>query len=301
MSNTNKRDPVSRLDLNLFRVFSAIYKERSLTRAADRLCVSQSAVSHSLTKMRDQLGDPLFIREPKGVTPTAFSKLIWPDVQNGLAIFDRTANRTASFDPNNDVKQITIAINEVAEPSILPILVKAIQKEAPKVWVDSVKINRASMRADLATEKLDCVIDVAHPADPQLMHSQITSDEFVVVSRAKSLIDYEGYLTAEHVTVSSRRTGKSVEDWELSRQGINRTITTRCQNYNSALQLVANSDLLLTMPRSLAVSNNKLLNNFIHDLPVEIPPVDLHMFWHEEREDSASNIWLRNILLELYS
>ncbi|MBK5395927.1 LysR family transcriptional regulator [Pseudomonas sp. TH39(2020)] len=298
MNKINNSVSLEKLDLNLFRVFAIIYQERNLTRAAERLCVSQSAVSHALARMREQLEDPLFVRESQGVLPTPLAKRIWPDVEEGLRYFQRASRRSENFDPARDVEQIALAMNDEVEPTLLPILVSALHQEASNIRIASVRVDRSSLKSDLATGKLDCVIDVAQAADEQLMHTSLTKDDFVVVSRNPGVIDHASYLAAEHVTVSSRRAGRSLEDWELARLGIHRRITVRAQHYQSAYRLVAESNLLLTIPRSLALELNVVFNNHIHELPVPIPPVELHMFWHKERDKNPANVWLRNTVLK---
>jgi DNA-binding transcriptional LysR family regulator len=297
MNMRNNPNSLARLDLNLFRVFSMIYRERNLSRAAEHLCISQSAVSHALARMRLQLDDPLFVRGAQGVMPTPLAKRIWPDVEDGLRFFQRAASRSESFDPTRDIEQVTLALNDEAEPTLLPILVSSLRQQVGNIRIASVRIDRSTFRSDLAAGRLDCVIDVAQAADDQLRHIPLTIADFVVVSRTAAAVDLTDYLAAEHITVSSRRTGRSLEDWELARQGIHRLVAVRCQHYQSACRLVAESDLLLTMPRSLAVSVNAVFSNHIHELPAQIPPVELHLFWHGEREKYPANVWLRHTLL----
>ncbi|QJI37117.1 LysR family transcriptional regulator [Pseudomonas sp. ADAK13] len=297
MNKSNDSQGLARLDLNLFRVFAVIYQELNLTRAAERLCISQSAVSHSLARMREQLDDPLFVRESQGVLPTPLAKRIWPDVEEGLRYFQRASKRSENFDPSRDIEQITFAMNDEVEPTLLPILVSALRQEAAYIRIACVRVDRSSLKSDLATGRLDCVIDVAQAADEQLMHTSLTKDDFVVMSRSQAVIDYATYLAGEHVTVSSRRAGRSLEDWELARLGIHRQITVRAQHYQSACRLVADSDLLLTIPRSLAQSLNAVFNNCVQELPVPIRPVELHLFWHEERDKNPGSVWLRDTVL----
>lgn len=298
MNKDNVFDRIARLDLNLFRVFAVIYRERNLTRAAERLCISQSAVSHALARMRQQLDDPLFVREAQGVVPTALAMQMWPDIEEGLGFFQRAVDRGESFDPARDIEQVTLAMNDEIEPILLPVFAAALQREAPGLRIASVRVNRPTLRADLATGRLDCAIDVAQAAEESLQHAPLTRDEFVVVSNTADPIDRAAYLAAGHVTVSARRTGRSLEDWELTRQGIERCVLARCQHYQSACRLVAAGDLLLTIPHSLALAANALIGNHIHSLPVAIPPVELHLFWHREREKNPANGWLRNTLLQ---
>lgn len=297
MNKNNVFGRMARLDLNLLRVFAVIYRERNLTRAAERLCISQSAVSHALARMRQQLDDPLFVREAQGVVPTALAMQMWPDIEEGLGFFQRAVVRGESFDPARDIEQVTLAMNDEIEPILLPLLAAALLSEAPALRIASVRVNRPTLRADLASGRLDCAIDVAQAVKDSLQHAPLVRDEFVVTSRTAEPIDRAGYLSAGHVTVSARRTGRSLEDLELTRQGVERRVLARCQHYHSACQLVAASDLLLTLPRSLAQATNVLIGNHIHTLPVAIPPVELHLFWHREKEKSPASAWLRNTML----
>lgn len=301
MNKNNDSNPLARLDLNLFRAFAVIYQERNLTRAAERLCISQSAVSHALARMRQQLDDPLFVREAQGVLPTALATQMWPDIEDGLGFFQRAIDRGTRFDAARDIGRLTLAMNDEVEPILLPVLTQALMEEAPAARISSVRVSRPTLGADLATGRLDCAIDVAHVAEESLQHAPLTRDEFVVVSRSSVPVDHAGYLAAGHVTVSARRTGHSLEDWELTRQGIERRVVMRCQHYQSACQLVAASDLLLTIPRSLALATHALAGNHIHTLPIAIPPVELHLFWHREREKNPANAWLRNTLFDQFA
>lgn len=287
------RPDISRLDLNLFRVFDTIYRERNLTRAAEILCLSQSAVSHAIGRLRVQLGDPLFVREGQGVVPTPLADRLSPDIQDALALFRQAVHRSQAFEPARDIGQITLAMNDELEPSILPLLVRAFRTAVPTVRVASVRLDRASLRADLAAGRLDCAIDVAQPVSPDLCHALLLQDDFVVVSRVPRALDLAAYLAAQHITVSSRRTGRAVEDLGLSRLGLERQVVLRCQHYEAACRIVADSDLLLTMPRRQAEAINTAVGNVVLELPLALPGIELHVYWHRQREADPANQWLR--------
>lgn len=284
---------ISRLDLNLFRVFDIIYRERNLTRAAGILCLSQSAVSHAIGRLRGQLGDPLFVREGQGVVPTPLADRLWPDIQEALALFRQAVHRSQAFDPARDVTQVTLAMNDELEPSILPVLVSGLRAVVPELRVASVRLDRASLRADLAAGRLDCAIDIAQPVSPDLGHALLLQDDFVVVSRRPLMLDAASYLAARHVTVSSRRTGRAVEDLGLARLGLEREVVMRCQHYEAACRIVADSDLLLTLPRRQAEAINRAVGNVVLELPVPLAGIELHLYWHRQREADPANRWLR--------
>lgn len=285
------------IDLNLFRVFDTIYRERNLTRAAQILCLSQSAVSHAVGRLRKQLGDPLFVREGQGMVPTPLADRLWPDIQQALVLLRQSVHRSQDFDLQRDISQITLAMNDELEPSILPVLVRALRTQLPQLNVASVRLDRANLRADLAAGRLDCAIDIAQPVSADVGHDLLLEDDFVVVSRLPRVLDKAAYMAAEHITVSSRRTGRAIEDWGLARLGLERQIVMRCQHYEAACRMVAESDLLLTMPRRQAEAINQSLGNAILALPVALAGVELHLYWHRQHEVDPANRWLRDTVL----
>lgn len=297
MSDVHHRNPLTRLDLNLFRVFDVVYRERNLTRAAERLSLSQSAVSHALARMREQLGDPLFLREAQGVAPTPLATRIWPHVQEGLAILNRAVAHSERFEPERDVARVTLAMNDEIEPALLPTLMQVLRKRVPGIAVNSVRLDRKSLKSDLATGRLDLAIDVAQAMAEGLSQAFLMEDDWVVVSRNPEPLRRRQYLAADHVTVSSRRSGRSIEDIELARLGITRRISARCQHYGTACRLVAESDWLLTMPRRLAESFGASAGGSVQDLPIALPRVKLYLFWHPDREEDPASRWLRETLL----
>lgn len=296
MNKINYESRLARFDLNLFRVFATVYREGNLTRAADRLALSQSAISHALSRMRQQMDDPLFVREAQGVVPTPLAHRLWPGVRDGLDMLGQAMMLGDHFEPTRDIGKLRLAINDKAEPGLLPRLVRALHAQIPELVIESVRVERDSLKSDLAAGRLGFAIDVFQGTVEGLSSSLLLRDEWVVVSRSADPVTRKVYLSAAHAIVSSRQTGRAAEDFELSRQGVSRKIVARCQNYESASRLVAQSDMLLTMPRGLAESINKYLGNKIHPLPLQQSELRLHLFWHAEREHDPATLWLRSVL-----
>jgi DNA-binding transcriptional LysR family regulator len=290
---------LARLDLNLFRVFDVVLRERNLTRAAEVLFLSQSAVSHALARLRDQLGEPLFVREGRGVAPTPFAERLAPGIREALSLLEGAVHHTRGFDPRRDVGQFTLAMNDVLEPSILPPLVARLREHAPGARVASVRLDRARLERDLASGRLDLAVDVEQPTGADLRHAPLLRDTFCVVSRRRRRLDVAAYMAARHVTVSSRRTGLAVEDLVLSRLGYQRDVTVRCQHSEAAFHIVSGSDLLLTMARRRAEALQALLGNHLLPMPLSLPPLELHLYWHRRSDAEPRNRWLRDELLAL--
>lgn len=290
---------LARLDLNLFRVFDVVLRERNLTRAAEVLFLSQSAVSHALARLKEQLGEPLFIREGRGVAPTPLAERLAPEIREALALLQQAVDRTRDFDPRRDVGTFTLAMNDVLEPSILPALVARFREMSPAVRVSSIRLERARLERDLASGRLDLAIDVEQTTGAELRHTALIRDTFCVVSRKRRRLDVAAYMAARHVTVSSRRTGLAVEDLVLSRLGYQRDVSVRCQHHQAACRIVAGSDLLLTMPRRRALELNEGLGNHVLPMPLALPPLELHLYWHRQADTEPRSRWLRSELLAL--
>ena len=309
------------IDLNLYRVFAVVYRERSLTRAAEILCLSQSAVSHAIGRLRQSLDDPLFVREGQGVMPTAVADKLWPDIDAALNLLRLAAARSHDFDPQRDITQVTIAMNDELEPSLLPPLVAHLREQlshvrpsgavsasampsntpsntpsnATAVPIASVRLDRSNLRADLAARRLDIAIDVAQQVSPDIAHAALASDDFVVVARQPMKLTRESYFAAQHVIVSSRRTGRAVEDMAMAKLGFERQVVLRCQHYEAACKVVAASDCLLTMPRRQVRVSSGLA---VMAMPLALPDLELHAYWHRQRETEPALMWLREQLFQ---
>ncbi|MFP2905712.1 LysR family transcriptional regulator [Pyxidicoccus sp. 3LFB2] len=290
---------LAQLDLNLFRVFDVVLRERSLTRAAEVLFLSQSAVSHALARLKEQLGEPLFVREGRGVAPTPFAERLAPEIREALSLFEGAVHRTRGFDPRRDVGTVTVAMNDLLEPSIVPHLVARLRERAPEARVRSVRLDRPRLERDLASGRVDLSLDVEQPTGADLRHTLLLRDTFCVVGRRRRRLDVAAYMASRHVTVSSRRTGLAVEDMVLTRLGYQRDVNVRCQSYEAAFHIVSGSDFLLTMARRRAEQLHAMMGNHLMPMPLALPPLELHVYWHRQSDSEPRNRWLRTELLAL--
>ncbi len=293
---------IARVDLNLFVVLDAICAEGSITRAADRLHLTQPAVSHALARLRDLYQDPLFVRAGNGVAPTALTKQLIGPIRESLAVLQETLQPARHFDANAAHNSFVVSLPDVLEAWVLPRLMKYLQAQAPSVQLASVRARRRELDADLATGRLDLAFDVLMPVAPALRHAPILEDRFVVVARQRHPVikanwTIDEYCKARHIVVSSRRTGLSAEDFELSRLGFRRDIALRCSNYHVAWQTMETTDLLLTVPERYARLRGKG-NHVILPVPADVRGLAIQMYWHESVDQDPANQWLRDILRE---
>ncbi|ADO69362.1 LysR family transcriptional regulator [Stigmatella aurantiaca] len=301
MNRVHDSSRLARLDLNLFRVFDVVFRERNLTRAAEVLSLSQSAVSHALARLREQFGEPLFAREGRGVAPTPLAERLAPEIREALALLQQAVHRTGHFEPTRDAAHITLAMNDELEPSLLCRWVARLHTQAPQARVTSIRLDRRRLERELASGRLDLAIDVAQPTSSELRHTVLLRDSFCVVSARRQKLEAETYLAARHVAVSSRRTGPAIEDLLLSRLGTQRHVSVRCQHYEAACRIVSGSALLLTMPRRRAEELQAALGNHLLPMPLMLPAMDLHLYWHRQVDEDPRSRWLRSELLALAS
>ena len=296
---------LSKVDLNLFMVFDAIYAEGNITRAAERLNLSQPAVSHALGRLRETYGDALFVRAGRKMVATPVAKSMVGPVRSALAQLQKTLVDPLYFNPAETTKHVVLGMRDVVESVFLPRLINRLQSLAPELSLASIRIPRQNMESELATGEVDVAFDVLLPIKNSIEHTALMEDRFCIVVRkghplTEGELTIERYLSYSHIVVSSRRGGVAVEDFEFSRQGFRRRIGLRCQHYYVAWRVVSETDMVLTVPEGYAANKQPLSPDVVLlSLPVELPPLEIHMYWHKTVTNDPANTWLRAQFLQL--
>ena len=289
------------LDLNLLLTFEAIYRERHLGRAADALHVTPSAVSHALGRLRDGLGDPLFVKDGRRMRPSSVCRSIAPELLDALSRLRSVISSAGSFDAARSRRHFRIGIRASLEGILLPRLERMRSVDAPELRFTTQWIDRSEVGVDLAGGRSDAVVDVAQPVPPPISSQKLSEDPFVVVMRAENpltgVLDLPAYLGARHIAVSTRGAGPVVEDFALSQLGYQRRIALRCQNYHAACLALLENDFLLTIPASIAQTVTRGLSTVQVDPPFTLAGVTLNLYWHRSNDDDAGNRWLRDQLI----
>ena len=295
---------ISRVDLNLFIVFEAIYAEGSITRASLKMNLTQPAISHALNRLRQLFGDPLFERQGHVMVPTPLARSIIEPVRLSLRGFEVTLNGAERFDPAASTRNFTLALRDVLEASALPPLMAQLAQQAPSVALNALQVGRRELESELAAGTLDAAIDILLPLSSDIRHMRLATDQTVVLARREhpqiqGALDRDTYLQQGHVLASSRRRGPGLEDVELSRLGLQRQIRLRCQHYFAACRVVSQTDLLLTMPERLARVVNQQFGNQILPFPLEaVPALDIYLYWHANVDNDPANMWLRGQIVQ---
>src|SRR5690606_25951070 len=151
---------IGKVDLNLYRVLDAIYREGSISRAALVLNLTQPAVSHALARLRDIYGDQLFIRAGKRMVPSPLTHAIIQPVRDALAALQQTLAAPTAFDPATNRKQIALGMRDIVETVLVPELVPLLEAQAPLTQIASIRTARRDMEAELANGRLELAFDV---------------------------------------------------------------------------------------------------------------------------------------------
>jgi len=291
---------LSQIDLNLFTVFDAIYREGGITPASKRLHLSQPAVSHALARLRELLGDPLFERHGNEMQPTPRARELASTINQLLSGLAKTLNDGLPFDPSTSQRTFTVAMREAHESTLLPAMIEVLSRDAPAIGIAAVRIDRRDVEDDLQSGALDLALDIALPVSADVRRRRIHAEPLVVLARkqhpvVQGSLDLATYLAMDHVLVTGRRHGRGVEDTALQRGNATRHIKVRCQQHAAANEVVSRSDLLATMPRSYAEQVNRVTGNQMLDFPGDAPQLELFLYWHANVENDPAHTWFREL------
>lgn len=289
---------ISKVDLNLFIVFEAIYAEGSITRASLKMNLTQPAISHALNRLRQLFDDTLFERQGHVMVPTPLARSIIDPVRQSLRGFEVTLNGAERFDAATSERTFSLALRDVLEASVLPPLMARVAGDAPTVGLNTLQVGRRELESELAAGTLDAAIDILLPLSNDIRRTLLATDQTVVLVRRDhplvgGALDLDAYLKLEHIQTSSRRRGPGLEDFELSRMGLQRRVRLRCQHYFAACRAVSQTDLALTMPERLARVVNQQFGNQILPFPLSMPSLDIYLYWHANIDTDPASVWLR--------
>lgn len=290
------------VDLNLFLVFDAIYTECNLTRAAERLCITQPAVSNALARMRRSVDDPLFVRTPQAMVPTPVAESMIGPVRQALHLLNTSVQLGGSFEPHSAENTFKLSMHDVIAAAVLPGLLFELRERAPRLSLTSRLVRRVDLVKEFAAGKLDLAIDVPALNHPDLCHERLMAFPYVCLARPDhpeigDKLTLEQYLALPHLHVSSRRRGGGYVDEALGKLGRSRHIQMRIEHYLVAPRLIEKTDLLLTVPQNLAFQTNlKVL-----PLPFEMEAQQWHLYWHRSADEDRANAWLRSQIIRLHA
>lgn len=310
---------LNRLDLNLLRVFDAVMEERSVLRASQRICLSQSAVSHALSRLREVLGDELFIRTPSGMQPTARALAMAPLVREAWQSLEKAVG-APKFEPGKAARRFTIAVSDFVAAVMVPHLLDLVRHEAPLIEI-AIRADSASNLAEqIDLGQIDAAVGTFSHKAARFQSRTLFDCDDVLITRSshrlgplslKSLSQLsivaisvhgenndllEGLVSERGLCRRSEMYDRAALERGLSATGHNGRIVVSLPHFLALSTFLEQSELVAIVPRPLAASMVRTQPLEIHELPYASSSVEVSALWHERMTNDAAQQWLLSTL-----
>ncbi len=300
------------LDLNLLRVFDEVLAERSLTRAARNLSLTQPAVSNAMQRLRDALGDDLVQRSGQGIEPTPRAMALWPAVREALRQLQASL-APSNFEPLSADNTFVLAMADATAAALIPGLVDIVEREAPGVSLRVIPLSTRDPRRLLDDEAADLAVGFFPAVLADLTaraqvgkaipfeHQRLYDGDYVCVMRtghalARSAFTLDEFCDARHLLVSFSGRPYGFIDESLTLLKRERRVVLTVNQFFTAGRVVANSNLLTVLPRHFLASTGIAEQLVCRELPFEVPAVHVEALWHRRMELQSDHQWLRGAL-----
>ena len=304
---------ISRIDLNLLVYLDVLLREKSVTKAANQLGITQPAMSNSLRRLRDMLGDPLLIRTSEGMTPTERAEALQPQIREILAAIEKAVEPSADFDALQSERVFRIMASDYSESTLLPALLDEIRDSAPRIRLDILTPSDVTFQ-DIEKGKVDMAINRFDYLPQSFHQSTIWRDNFACLMSATNPLlknfNLANYLKANHIWVSKTGMGVGVGmnpgdtqrlgwvDEALEQIGKKRHIRVFTRHYQVAALLASQPDLIATMPRQAALLHQEDKRLAIVKPPFPIVPIELKLAWSPLLHHNPGHTWLRRLIVQ---
>lgn len=292
-----------RLDLNLLVTFEVLMTEGSVTRAAARLGRTQSAVSHSLARLREQLGDPLLVKVGSGMAPSPFAQSLIEDVRPILRSIQRVIARPEAFDPATSRRVFRLAIADFA-PTLLPRVISEVQRSAPGVSVEWLAPSAQTMSA-IAESQLDLALVTSAAAVPDGVQRAAAGDLRSVTFARKghpAIASWgaEAWSRWPHIQVQLGERAKSDVERAADEHGVKRTIGASVPNFSQVPALLAQTNLLATMtPLAMDGAMERFRLRALEP-PIAIRLTSFSFVWSFRLANDPGSRWFRTLVMDGY-
>ncbi len=293
---------VRNIDLNLLTVFEAVYSTGNITRAAEILGVTQPTISNALSRLRERVGDPLFVRQGKGVTPTPRAQEMIGAVRAALQLLTSSLDSQADFDPAASNRHFRMVMLDQLEPVMMPPLVRRIQSFRG-VTLEMLHIAYENVMEGLQSGVIDLAL-APHLPDVRGMRQEIIGHAKAVMVARRDHPEIDGSISLEQfqsigqiALIPKLRSMTRIDEY-LRSQGISRHITYTSSKFWSFPHLLATTDLIAILPGDFAEEAAQFFPLQILPVPFPVPEQQIYMIWNEDREKDVGLRWLRQQIAE---
>lgn len=287
-----------KIDLNLLVVLEAILAERNVTRAAERLHISQPALSHALARLRVALKDPMLVRERGTMVPTPKALRMEAPLRAVLRQLEGILSTLEDFDPALLEETIHLGATDYADFVLMPAVVELLRAKAPALKVIVRDIAADHLGEHLSTGKIDMAIAFSADQVAGLHEDVLFADTYVCIGRRTRVkaLTLDQYLAAKHVQVSHRGLLGGVPDQTLAARGLSRDVVISTPHFMAAASIVARTDLLMTTPRRVGERLVSELPVRLYEPPYQLPKIEFKLVWHGRTHAEAGQQWVRGMM-----
>lgn len=298
---------VDNFDLNLIRVFLAIAKHRNVTEAGLQLGLTQSSVSHSLSRLRTLCNDQLFVRTSDGMMPTVAATALVEPLEQALATVRSSLRATAVFDPLTNDRSFNLVLSDIGQLTYLPTLLDHLNTHAPHTSVNVLQLPIDEHRDALINGLADLTIGHRPELQSGFHQTRLFDDPYVCMLRADhpqitgDSISLKQYLEASHIVVEPPGRGPGLVEQALSRTRKKRRIVMRLPHFFAGPLILQRTNHLMTAPLRAQVMLREFSNMRCLPLPFDVELMHVKVLWHERMHHDAGHKWLRNAIVALFS
>lgn len=292
---------MKQLDLNLLVIFDAIMREGSVSRAASVLAMTQPAVSNAISRMRVSFGDPVFVKEGRGVVATPFAQSLWQQTRKHLQSL-KDAVDPQPFDPATTRQEFRIGVSDLTVDIYWSKLRQKIEQGAAGVDVLAVPFTSATMENMLLNAEVDFVISQATPSmAPQLRHIHLFDSYYACTMGnhhplAHKPLQLEDFTQADHLMVSLSGDRQGIVDCMLSDLGLERRVAMTTNHFSVVPKLLRENTLIATLPFGAIFEYTHCGELWVTKPPIDIPIKPISLIWHERNERNPAHRWLRDAI-----
>ena len=293
-------------DLNLLVAFDVLMRELNVTRAAEHMFITQSAMSHILHRLRQQLDDPLLVKTPTGMKPTERALAMIGPIRDLLAEMEQLLQPPLEFEAGTSQRRFVLAATDYMELLLIPQLSGLIDQIAPGIDIHVIRTESSFPVAQLESGSLDVVLgfeSVLNPPAHLNCHLLFRDRMACVVRQNHPLIrkapSLEEYVSVPHMLISRTGSNMGVIDQKLTELGLDRRIKLIVPHFLSAPLIVAETDMVLSLPYRIAEQFKRFAALEIFTVPIELPAYDLCMIWHPLYDKDPAHLWLRDKIIAI--
>jgi DNA-binding transcriptional LysR family regulator len=292
------------MDMKLLAVFDEIYKTRSVSRAGENLGMAQTSVSLALARLRHIFDDPLFVRTGDGMLPTPRTAALVPQLRAALELLQAATRQQAQFDPASSSRTFHIAMTDISHLEFLPKLLNKVTNAAPDVHIEVLRITPETAKL-LESGEADLAIGYMPELESGFYQQKLFDDSFACVvgqqhRQVKQRMTEKMFSNARHVKLAAPGTGNEIVEQELKRRGVQRKVTLTLPTLPGVGNLLANTELIATVPQRVAQTLVKIADVKALAPPYAFPEFSIKQHWHERYQHDPANRWLRSTVAELF-